>query len=564
MTASRILPGTGRGPVLAMQTGLSFWGGVDPDSGRVIDAQHPACGEAMAGRVVLMPNSRGSCSGSGTMLELALNGCAPAALIFAEHEDVATLGALVAALVFDRPVPVLRAGPKAFTRLSRCDSIEITEDAIIGHGADPVTLPLTEPAQPEPALSPTDRAVLAGEAGPAAALAMQVILRMARLQGASRLIDVTRGHVDGTILANQANLIFAEKLAAMGAQVRIPTTINAISVDRQNWQQQGVPPVFGGQAARLADAYTAMGCRPSFTCAPYQLDDLPKAGEMIAWAESNAVVYANTVLGARTPKHPDYLDLCIALTGRAPLAGVYLDAARRPGCVLQIAAPDAADDALWPLVGHLAGLLSPDAVPLLRGLEGLKPSTDDLRAICAAFGTTSAAPMLHVAGVTPEAHLPPLPEAPHHAVSRDDLARAWQSLNHGPGRVDLVAIGSPHASARECRRLAALLDGQRVQVPTIVTTGRGVIAELADGTAEALHKAGVQLLPDLCWCSMTEPVFPPDTTAVMTNSGKYAHYGPGLSGRKLRFGSLRDCAQAALTERAADLPEWLRADERTA
>ena len=161
---------------------------------------------------------------------------------------------------------------------------------------------------------------------------MRIICAMAAQQGAERLVDVTQGHVDGCIYASPANLTFAERMAAMGARVRVPTTMNAISVDRENWRAQGVPPSFGGPAARLADAYVRMGCRPTFTCSPYLLDGAPVAGEVVAWAESNAVVFANSVLGARTAKHPDFLDLCIALTGRAPLAGVYLDAARaRPG-----------------------------------------------------------------------------------------------------------------------------------------------------------------------------------------------------------------------------------------
>ena len=556
MTAIRILPGTGRGPVLALSEGISFWGGVDPDSARVIDEHHPAYRAALDGRVVMMPTSRGSCSGSGVILDMMLNGLAPAALIFSEAEDIATLGALIGAEMFGRTLPVLRLSADDFARAAQADDLEITDDALIGDG---LHIPLHAPPQTALTLTEADDAILAGLEGEAAALAMRVICTMAGLQGAQALTDVTRGHIDGCILANQANLIFAEKMDQMGAKVRVPTTINAISVDRQNWQRQGVPLLFGDQASRLADAYTRMGCRPSFTCAPYLLADRPATGEDIAWAESNAVIYANTVLGARTPKHPDYLDLFIAVTGRAPLAGVYLDAERRAARVLEFTLPDGADDAIWPLVGYLAGLAAPDRIPLLRGLAGFAPSTDDLKAICAAFGTTSAAPMLHVEGVTPEGHLPPRDGADILRLGPDDLRRAWRDFNQGPEQVELIAIGSPHASAGECRELAALLDGRRVHAATIITAGREIIAALRDdGTLAALEGTGVQVIPDLCWCSITEPVFPPETRTVMTNSGKYAHYGPGLSRRALRFGSLADCAGAAISGRAAKiLPDWL-------
>ena len=554
MTATRILPGTGEGPVLAMDQGISFWGGVDPEAARIIDEHHPAYRAELNGRVVMMPTSRGSCSGSGVILDMMLSGLAPAALIFSEAEDVATLGALIGAEMFGRSLPVLRVSPDDFARLAQAKRLMVTQDAILGDG---ISLPITDPAQTALTLSPDDQAMLAGD--DAVATAMRIVVKAAHLQGAAALTDVTRGHIDGCILANQANLIFAEKMADLGARVRVPTTMNAISVDRENWQRQGVPPVFGGHAARLADAYVRMGCQPTFTCAPYLLDDSPKAGEGIAWAESNAVIYANTVLGARTPKHPDYLDLCIAVTGRAPLAGVYLDAERRAGRVLDFDIPPGANEAIWPLIGYLAGLKSPDRIPLLRGLAGLNPTTDDLKALCAAFGTTSAAPMLHVEGVTPEADMPPRDGADQRAVTRADLAATWVSLNPGPEMVELIAIGSPHASAPECRALAAALAGRKVAIATMISAGRAIIAELRrDGTLDALEASGVQIIPDMCWCSITEPVFPPEARTVMTNSGKYAHYGPGLSGRALRFGSLADCVAAAFSGHAPKaLPDWL-------
>ena len=554
MTARRILPGLAEGPVLAMAEGLSFWGGVDPETARVIDAHHPAHGAGLAGAVVMMPTSRGSCSGSGVMLDLMLNARAPAALVFSEAEDILTLGALIGAEMFGRTVPVLRVSAQDFARLSAQPRLRIGADAITGNG---VSLPVGDAPDTALTLTPEDRAILDGRDGEAAALSMRIVCAMARQQGAERLTDISRGHMDGTILAHPANLIFAERMAELGAQVRVPTTINAISVDREGWPGQGVDPDFGSRASRLADAYVRMGCRPSFTCAPYLLTDRPAAGEDIAWAESNAVVFANTVLGARTPKHPDYLDLCMAVTGRAPLAGVYLDEARRPALVLDVDTPEGADDSFWPLLGYVAGHAAGGAIPLLRGLAGLNPTTDDLKAMCAAFGTTSGAPMLHVEDVTPEANLSPLPDATHAPITRADLSRAWAELNQGPEQVDLIAIGSPHASAPECRALADLLDGP-VAIPLIVTAGRAIIADLdRDGTLKRLKANGVQVIPDLCWCSITEPVFPPQARAVMTNSGKYAHYGPGLSGRALRFGGLADCARAARTGQAAPLPHWL-------
>ena len=554
--ARSILGGQASGPVIATQEPLSFWGGVDPATGCIIDVHHPLHGRCITGGILMMPSTRGSCTGSGVLLDLALTGRAPAALVFSEPEDVVTLGALIAAGMFGKPLPVLRLSPEAWAQLAQAESATITETEV---RAGELVMPVSPPATSALELTDFDRALLGGAEGPAAQEAMRIICAMAANQGATRLIDVTQGHIDGCIYASPANLTFAEKMAEMGGRVRIPATMNAISVDHANWRAQGVPPSFGGPAQRLADAYVRMGCQPTFTCSPYLLDTAPAEGEQIAWSESNAVIYANSVLGARTAKHPDFLDLCIALTGRAPLSGVYLDAPRQARRILDIELPDAIDDAFWPLIGWLAGKAAPDCIPILRGLAPAQPTPENLKALCAAFGTTSAAPMLHVDGVTPEADRI-APDAGRTTITRADMVAGWQTLNDGPDTVELVAVGSPHSSLPECRALAEALGPRRAAIPTIVTAGRQVMLEAREeGTLQRLETAGVQVLPDLCWCSISEPVFPPATRALMTKSGKYAHYGPGLSGRAVRFGSLAACAEAAVTGHAPkDLPNWLR------
>jgi predicted aconitase/predicted aconitase with swiveling domain len=555
-SARSILSGIASGPVIATGEALSFWGGVDPATGSVIDVHHPLHGVTITGSILMMPSSRGSCTGSGVLLDLALTGRAPAALVFSEAEDVLTLGALIAAEMFGKSLPVLRLSQTAFDALCRAKSARIGETVIETEG---LTIPITPPATAALDLSQDDRAMLEGRDGMAVALAMRITTAMAAQQGALTLVDVVQGHIDGCIYASPANLTFAEKMAEMGAKVRVPTTMNAISVDRANWQAQGVPPSFGDPAARLADAYVRMGCRPTFTCSPYLLDSAPKTGEAIAWAESNAVIFANTVLGARTAKHPDFLDLCIALTGRAPLSGVYLDDHRKARRVIDVDLPEGIDDAFWPLIGYLAGRAAPDRIPLLRGLAAARPTPDDLKALCAAFGTTSAAPMLHIEGVTPEADGAATLAADRMTITRADMVEVWTMFNEGPAEVELVAIGSPHASISECRAFADALAGRRCHedVAVIVTAGRDVMTEAGDIIAR-LGKSGVKVLPDLCWCSISEPVFPPTTRTLLTNSGKYAHYGPGLSGCTVRFGNLADCIEAALTARVPPrLPSWL-------
>ncbi len=406
--------------------------------------------------------------------------------------------------------------------------------------------------------------MLSGAEGEARRIAMRIILRLAETFGAPALIDVTRAHLDCCIHTGPASVAVAERLRDLGGRFAVPTTLNAISTDLMRWRALGFDAHVAAESRRQADAYLAMGAQPTFTCAPY-LDAAPAAGEQIAWAESNAVAFANSVLGARTQKYPDYLDLCIALTGRAPLAGCHEPAGRKAQTVLAVDRVEGFDDSFFPLLGYLVGLLSPHDIAAVTGLEATRPTRDDLKAFAAAFATTSAAPMFHIVGVTPEApslEAVAVEGARRIAVTRADLADAWRSLNPSPaGPVGLVAIGNPHSSIEELVRLAELTRGRRKAegVDLFVTTSRATLAAAASsGVAASLTDFGVRIATDICWCMMGEPVSPPGSGAILTNSGKYAHYGPALTGGRFFFGSLGDCVEAACSgEAGGGLPGWL-------
>ena len=547
-----------KGKVFKCCEGLSFWGGVDPHTGRIIDIHHPNHGSFISKKFLLMPTSRGSCSGSGVLLQLAQSELAPAALIFHETEEILTLGAIVADQLFDKQVAVLKVSKEIYNDLARADTAEIFRNKLM-FGSKIINLTKLHIGTLN--LSAEDQSILKGERGTAQQIAMETICKMARLQNAKELIGITKGHIDGCILAHDANLMFAEKMYQLGASISIPTTINAISVNRNNWESQGIDPDFGNKASRLADAYVKMGAHPTYTCAPYLLEDIPKEHEVIGWSESNAVIYANSVLGAKTQKHPDYFDLFVAMTGRAPKAGVYLDKERMPKYEINIDLPSKFDDSIWPMIGWLIGKFSPNKIPLVTGLEKTSLTADDLKALCAAFGTTSAAPMLFIDGHTPGDELSNIQQMDKFKITREHLATLWKDFNTADIKVDLVAIGSPHASLSECRNFVKFFDGKSCSpnVKTIITVGRDVLSQVKEeGILEELKRAGIQVVSDICWCSITEPIFPYNTSVIMTNSGKYAHYAHGLTGRKTRFGSLEDCAKTAQSGLAnSDLPYWL-------
>lgn len=548
--------GQAAGAVLSSTVELSFWGGVDPASGEVIDRHHSLSGQRLAGRILAIPGGRGSCSGSGVMLELLLNGQGPAGLVFERAEDILTLGVIVAEELFATSVPVVVLPPQSFRALCQAGYAAISGDRVVFADQPLECVPAPGPAPVAGAaleLTAADRACLAGEQGQAAQAAMRILVRMAKLQGASRLMDVTQVHVDGCIYTGPGSLAFAERLRDWGGRVAVPTTLNSLSVDRRRWQAQGIDPALGEPAARLGDAYVAMGARPTFTCAPYLLETAPKLGEQVAWAESNAVVYANSVLGARTMKYPDFLDIAIGLTGRAPCAGPHLTQHRRAQVRVEVSLPSVVDDAFWPLLGYAVGGVASSRIPVVAGVAHLAPAPDDLKAFGAAFATVSAAPMFHIAGVTPEAATVEIATGgqpvPTVHLSKRDLAAAWEELNSaGDDPPDLISLGNPHFSLTEIRALAALCQGRqrRPEVAVVVTCGRDILDQAAaEGLTAPLEAFGVRFVTDTCWCMITDPLIPPTARVIMTTSGKYAHYGPGLTGRRFRFGSLADCVAMA-------------------
>ena len=575
LTGRSLVAGAAQGALLFADVGLSFWGGVDPYSGEIIDRHHPLSGEHLAGRVLAIPSGRGSCTGSSVLMELISNGHAPAALVLAEPDEILTLGVLVAQTIFERSLPVLCIGREAFAALrgggfARVEASTVTVfEHLPGDAWQAFDSPL-HTAEKNTAIELTehDQALLDGEHGKAAQVAMQIVLRMAELQGARSLVDVTQAHIDGCIYTGPASLRFAEQLVQWGAKVRVPTTLNSISVDQRRWRELGIDPALGVPASALGDAYMAMGAQLSFTCAPYLLDSAPKAGEQIVWAESNAVVYANSVLGARTLKYPDYLDICIALTGRAPLIGCHLDAQRKARLQIELPVLSDLDDAFYPLLGYHIGALAGSRIPLVLGLEQSKPSLDDLKAFGAAFATTSAAPLFHIAGVTPEALDPAqVLEAnapvPVEKIRLKDLLLSWRELNSArDSRVDVVSLGNPHFSLSEFAHLARLCRGRHKhpEVVLAITCGRAVLEQAREaGHIAVIEAFGATLVTDTCWCMLGEPVIPPAAKTLMTNSGKYAHYAPGLVGRKVHFANLAECVDAACSATASGrLPAWLQ------
>jgi predicted aconitase len=411
-------------------------------------------------------------------------------------------------------------------------------------------------------LSDGDRRTLDGERGEAARMAMSIVVRMAEVVEAGELMDVTQAHIDGCGLLSDAGLEFAETLAANGGRVVIPTTLNMGPLDLQNWREFGVDEAFAAKAVRQADAYTQMGCIPTWTCAPYQGYLTPRFGQQIAWGESNAIAYANSVLGARTNRYGDYIDICAAITGRVPKCGLHLDANRRGQILLRLVGFDAdllASDVFYPVLGHLLGPMVGEKIPVIDGLP--PTATDDqLKAFGAAAASAGAVALFHAVGVTPEA--PDLPAAfqggePERIVDVTPAdwqeARANLSTAEEGAAVDAVVLGCPHYSFAEFRRLveAVRAEGGRAVHPNvqlIVITGQSSHALVQrTGWLDELARFGARITRDTC--VFHTPLIGPEARVIMTDSGKCAYYAPGELNVRVAFGSAADCVRSAVEGR---------------
>jgi predicted aconitase len=382
---------------------------------------------------------------------------------------------------------------------------------------------------------------------------MRLLVRFADAVGAEDLIEAEAAHIDGCLYHGEVSLDFVERFVELGGKVRVPTTLNVGSVDLIH------PDLFQGSAdarekgKRLMQAHQELGCVPTFTCAPYQTAFRPKFGAQIAWAESNAIVFANSVIGARTNRYGDFIDLCCAITGRLPNYGLHITENRRARILVEVAGiPQGWDDVghICVAVGHAIGRLCGESIPAIVGLPAMT-SEDDLKALGAAAASSGAVAMFHAVGLTPEART--LDAAfqgykPEEKIvlTADDLRETVRGLSTVPDGTKLAALclGTPHFSLAEFARLMPLLNGHTPSVDIYINTSRSVLHELeARGWADRLKANRVTLVVDTC--TYVTAILRDLSDAVMTNSGKWAYYAPGNIGVEVAFGTLADCIASA-------------------
>lgn len=372
-------------------------------------------------------------------------------------------------------------------------------------------------------LTPAQERLL-DEGNPAQRKAMGILIAIGELGGAERLVSITSAHVSGASykMIGDPGLEFIEDFAR-DARVVVPTTVNPLGTDLTQWRELGVPPEFAANQGRIARAYEAMGVRPVYSCTPYLLGVRPGLGEHVAWSESNAVCFANSVLGARTNREGGPSALAAAIVGATPDYGLHRDEGRQPTLVFDVRTK--IEGYLFSLLGLFAGEEAGDGLPYFRGFRG---NEEDLKWLGAALASSGSCGMFHLEGVTPEWKAAKTKGLRAVRVEKEDLEAVRKEYTTGAA-ADLIALGSPQLSSDELRTIAALVDRKPPRIPIWVFTSRTVRDACPEEVA-SIERHGGHVLADTCLeVTLLEHRF----GTVATPSGKGAYYLPSLCKQKV-------------------------------
>lgn len=351
-------------------------------------------------------------------------------------------------------------------------------------------------------LTSEEQSMLAGEQGKATQKAMQILETLGRIYGAARMVPVSSVQIAGVSYDNlgDAGLEWLAEMADGGGRTQVATTLNPAGMDLENWEALGISPEFAEKQKRVIDAFARMGVITTCTCTPYLAGNKPALGDTIAWAESSAVCYANSVIGARTNREGGPSALAASLTGRTPEYGMHLDQNRRPGVTVEVDAwlADTADfGALGKVMGERLESIGRKIIPLITGIDSA--SMEQLKSFCASIATYGGLPMFHMQGITPEAaqHAPP---GERLTIADEDVESARRSLFDAThDEVDFYSLGCPHLSIDEVARIAVLLRDKQVTKEFWITTSRPVKAAADQaGYTAIIEASGAKFAVDTC------------------------------------------------------------------
>ena len=392
-------------------------------------------------------------------------------------------------------------------------------------------------------LTEKEQRMLDGAEGYAVQKSMEILVALGDIYGAKSLIKVGSVQVAGVSYSNlgDAGLEFLNELAKDG-KVKVLTTLNPAGMDLENWRNLGISPEFAEKQNLVIDAFQRMGILVSCTCTPYLIGNLPLYGEHVAWSESSAVTFANSVIGAKTNKEGGPSALAAAFVGKTPCYGLHLDENRVPDVHAQVKA-ELSKLSDWGALGYAIGKKAENKIPYITGVK--TADLDELKSFCASVVTYGAKPLFYIKGITPASEQQTQPKETV-SIEQADIKNAYDNINDEVTDIELVCVGCPHCSINEIAKVAELLAGKKVAEGTEfwVATSR-TAKQLADkrGYTEVIEAAGAKFACDTC---MAVAPLKGRFKSLATTSAKGCFYSR-QNGMKTKMGGVEECVEAAVT-----------------
>jgi len=387
-------------------------------------------------------------------------------------------------------------------------------------------------------LDPEEEKILNGESGITKQKMMEILVALGKVFGAEKMVGIRSAQVSGASYKTIGKYGL-EWLNSLDARVVVPTVLNPIGMDRNRWEEMEISPDFALKQQEVIRAYERLGVAMECTCTPYYITET-NYGDHLAWSESSAVAYANSVIGARTNREGGPSALAAAIIGKTPEYGLHLTKERKPGVVIDVeGVPANREIATYGALGFHAGKAIGNRIPIFRGIH---PDKDQQKALGAAMAASGAVALFHIEGITPEARFLSFDLRGLETIHLDygEVSRTFSDL-----AVDAVALGCPHCSPLELEKIAALLKGKEVQIPLFVFAAGNVIDRNRE-TVEEIEKSGARVYSDTCM--VVSPAME-RFDAVMVNSGKAYAYMPNMCGAAARIGTTEECIIVATSRK---------------
>jgi len=402
-----------------------------------------------------------------------------------------------------------------------------------------------------------ERKILDGEEGEARQFAMEILVQIGKSCGAKRLIPIDSVHLvlHAYKSAFTAGVEAAERIAEMGGKFTVPTTIDPCGMDTEDWRAARTPEDYAKMQIRLNNAVMKMGVIPVWTCTPYYGFNLPRFKENIAWSESSAVSFANTVCGARTNRQSAIIDICMGIIGKAPEMGLYLDENRKGEVLINLKIERPLKQWEYPALGFALGKKLGSRIGVIDGMQG-SPTQDNLKSLCAAAAASGSVALMHIVGITPEART--IEDAfkgntPKETVEikEEDLITTRREMNtHNGDKIDFIALGCPHYSINEMLKVRDILNGRKIDSSvTMWIFANSYAIKLSEemGVRKELEEAGITIRAETCM--IISPLSEWGFKTIMTDSGKCTHYAPMECKTDIVFASTKECVESAVAGR---------------